>query len=141
MADQPAGTARIRAGDADRERVVAALRTHHAEGRLDLDEFQTRVDAAYAAKYVDELPPLVADLPPESRPSEPAAAPTTARCPIRRGVSVPLIALLTMLLLVTTVGALAHGHPPFGLFWALAAIVWWRFLRGSRRRRAAARAG
>jgi Domain of unknown function (DUF1707) len=58
--------ARWRAGDADREQVAEALRTAHAEGRLGLDEFGQRLDAAFAATYVDELVPLTADLPPAS---------------------------------------------------------------------------
>lgn len=57
---------RWRAGDADREQVAEALRTAHAEGRLSLDEFGERLDAAFAATYVDELGPLTADLPPDS---------------------------------------------------------------------------
>ena len=37
------------------------------EGRLDLLEAENRVAAAYRATYRDELPPLLADLPPSSR--------------------------------------------------------------------------
>jgi len=58
--------ARWRAGDADREQVAEALRTAHAEGRLGLDEFGERLDAAFGATYVDELVPLTADLPPDN---------------------------------------------------------------------------
>jgi hypothetical protein len=56
-------SARVRASTSEREESVARL--HHAlgEGRLDLDETETRVAAAYAAQYRDELPPLLADLP------------------------------------------------------------------------------
>jgi Domain of unknown function (DUF1707) len=45
----------LRAGDADRERVVRALGSHLADGRISIDEFGDRVDRAYAALTVDEL--------------------------------------------------------------------------------------
>jgi len=56
---------RIRAGNADRERVVQRLNDALAEGRLDVHELDERVAAAYAAKTLGELQPLLADLPPE----------------------------------------------------------------------------
>jgi Domain of unknown function (DUF1707) len=59
MASDP----RIRASDDDRERTVALLREHHAAGRLDLDEFNERIDKAYAAKTLGELDELMSDLP------------------------------------------------------------------------------
>src|SRR5258708_18215836 len=54
---------KIRASDADRDRTAALLREHHAAGRLDLEEFNERLDKAYAAKTVGELDALMADLP------------------------------------------------------------------------------
>jgi Domain of unknown function (DUF1707) len=59
MASDP----RIRASDADRDRTAALLREHHAAGRLTADEFQERLDKAYAAKTLGELDELLADLP------------------------------------------------------------------------------
>lgn len=53
----------VRAGDTDRERVVAALQQHVAAGRLTMDEYSTRTAAAYAARTVGELDGLTADLP------------------------------------------------------------------------------
>lgn len=53
----------LRCADADRERVASVLRDHYAEGRLDLDEYQERTDAVYAAKTFGDLEPLTADLP------------------------------------------------------------------------------
>jgi hypothetical protein len=53
----------VRASDAEREQVVVQLREAAAEGRLTLDEFSQRVEAAYAAKTHDALEPLTADLP------------------------------------------------------------------------------
>ena len=56
----------IRACDADRQRVVDALHRHTAEGRLSLDEFDTRADAAYRAVTQADLAALTADLPAEA---------------------------------------------------------------------------
>jgi Domain of unknown function (DUF1707) len=52
-----------RASDADRERIVGALGGHYAAGRLTLEEFQERMDQAYAAKTLGELDDLMTDLP------------------------------------------------------------------------------
>ena len=57
----------LRASDADRERVVRALGSHLAAGRLSVDEFGDRIDRAYAALTVDDLRGLVADLPAEAK--------------------------------------------------------------------------
>lgn len=53
----------MRASDNDRDRVAAALREHHAQGRLDVDEFKDRIEKAYAAKTLGELDTLMNDLP------------------------------------------------------------------------------
>jgi hypothetical protein len=53
----------IRAADADRERIAERLRQCHAEGRLDMDEFQQRLERCYEAKTLGELRDLVSDLP------------------------------------------------------------------------------
>jgi len=42
--------ASLRASDADREQFVEALREHHAEGRLTLEELTERTERAYAAR-------------------------------------------------------------------------------------------
>jgi hypothetical protein len=53
----------LRASDDDRERVVSALGTHLAAGRLDQAEFEERMNAAYAARTFGELDVLTRDLP------------------------------------------------------------------------------
>ncbi len=57
------GNPQMRASDADRERTATLLREHHAEGRLTVEEFHERLDAAYTAKTLGDLDALVADLP------------------------------------------------------------------------------
>ena len=59
MSETPA----LRASDADRERTVALLREHRAEGRLTLEEFTDRMSAAYLARTNDDLEELKRDLP------------------------------------------------------------------------------
>ncbi|MBT2382644.1 DUF1707 and DUF2154 domain-containing protein [Streptomyces sp. ISL-11] len=53
----------MRASDAERERIAEALRDAVAEGRLDMEEFEQRLEAAYKARTHAELEPLVRDLP------------------------------------------------------------------------------
>jgi Domain of unknown function (DUF1707) len=58
-----ASITRTRASDADRDRTAAALREHLAAGRLTIEEFDQRLDQAYAAKTLGELDRVMADLP------------------------------------------------------------------------------
>ncbi|MFD8027223.1 DUF1707 domain-containing protein [Streptomyces sp. NPDC059717] len=53
----------LRASDADRERVVEVLRDAVAEGRLDMEEFEERLEATYKARTYGELAPITRDLP------------------------------------------------------------------------------
>jgi len=53
----------IRASDEDRESTAAELRDHYAAGRLTSDEFNERLDKAYAAKTLGDLAALKTDLP------------------------------------------------------------------------------
>jgi len=53
----------LRASDDDRERVAREIREHYAAGRLDEDELNERLEAAYAARTAGALDALRADLP------------------------------------------------------------------------------
>jgi Domain of unknown function (DUF1707)/Cell wall-active antibiotics response 4TMS YvqF len=70
VSDKLPERANIRAADADREAVVERLQGAASEGRLDLEEFEERMAAAYRAKTFGELAPLTADLP-DSAPDGP----------------------------------------------------------------------
>ncbi|MCD9141546.1 DUF1707 domain-containing protein [Streptomyces albireticuli] len=70
----------MRASDAERERITEALREAVAEGRLDMEEFEQRLDAAYKARTRGELEPLVRDLP---APGSVAPAPAVTTGPWR----------------------------------------------------------
>jgi hypothetical protein len=62
---------RLRAGDADRDRVAEILRENYTAGRLDRDELDQRLDATYAAKTFGDLDRLLIDLPPTTAPVQP----------------------------------------------------------------------
>src|SRR5689334_10871415 len=115
---------RMRAGDADRTEVVETLGRHLGDGRLTVEEFDERAARAHAAVYLDQLPPLLADLPGDPRP---------APRPVRRPVRVPQVALMVLLALALTwsVVAVAHGAPP--IFAALLLFLFLRHRRWSRR--------
>jgi hypothetical protein len=52
-----------RVGDTEREAVAGQLREHYAAGRITMDEFRARLDAAYAAPTARDLTRVTADLP------------------------------------------------------------------------------
>jgi Domain of unknown function (DUF1707) len=54
---------RIRASDDDRDKAATLLREHHAAGRLTPEEFNERLDQAFAAKTIGDLDELLSDLP------------------------------------------------------------------------------
>ncbi|MGW4562344.1 DUF1707 SHOCT-like domain-containing protein [Streptomyces sp. NPDC004561] len=62
----------LRASDADRERVAEVLRDALAEGRLDMAEFEERLEATYRARTYGELAPLTRDLPATGAAAPPA---------------------------------------------------------------------
>ena len=126
----------MRASDADREAVVERLHDAVLHGLLTVEEGGERVQDAYAARHLDELPRLTADLPPRPEPA-PAApgwrsvasaaalqtrmsllgAPTwRAADPTRRWVVAAGTVLLALLLVALVIGAVAFAgvhHPEF----------------------------
>jgi hypothetical protein len=115
---------RMRAGDKDRQRVVEHLGKHFAEGRLTVQEFDERAVRAHASVYLDELPALTADLPPDPEPP---------RRSTRSSMRVPgvVVLLIAMLLAWSMVAAVVYGVPPlFGLFLL---FLFLRHMRWSRR--------
>src|SRR5580658_8418001 len=69
-----AGHGRLRASHADRERVIDALKTAFADGRLDKDELDARVGQALAARTYADLATVTAGI-----PAVPAKAPQPRR--------------------------------------------------------------
>jgi uncharacterized protein DUF1707 len=110
----------IRAGDADRERVAEALRTHAGEGRLD--------PAVYSAVYLGELDAALAELPrlhAAERPERPWR-PSTGML-ISRAVAL-LVAIMTLLVVALITGLWA-------LWWLMWVVAMMLHPRGSCRRR------
>lgn len=52
-----------RCSDAERERVVAALERHFADGRLTVDELNDRLERVLGARTLGQLYALTSDLP------------------------------------------------------------------------------
>ena len=65
----------LRASDSDREQTVERLRTAAMEGRLDSEELEQRIQAAYGSKFCSELSRLTADVTPAAPAAPPAPVP------------------------------------------------------------------
>lgn len=123
----------LRASDADREATADRLRQSHAEGRIDAEEFQERLDRCFAAKTGGQLAELTRDLPDPTR-----------RAPLPdRGfgswprVIVPVILAFIAIHIIIGVGiGLARGaFFPFVLIPLLLLARLWFFRYGLRRPR------
>jgi hypothetical protein len=98
-----------RASDAERERVADRLRAATLEGRLDAEDLDERLAAAYGARTRGELSALLADLPEPPRAPLPAAGAHSAfPAPRRR----PAVLVPTLTAVVVVLGVLALVLPP-----------------------------
>lgn len=93
----------VRAGDHERARTADLLGRALAQGYLVMDEYETRLQAAFAANTTAELGGLVADLPLDRiRRTDPRRREARRRA-ARRGVQIHLAAYLAMVVIVLTV--------------------------------------
>jgi hypothetical protein len=93
----------VRAGDRDRERTANQLGQALSQGYLAMDEYETRLQATFAAHTTAELRQLVADLPlAQLRSSDPQRRASRRRA-ARLGVRIHLGAYLAMVVIVLTV--------------------------------------
>lgn len=102
----------VLASDTERERVVDALRGHAAAGRLDTDELEERLGAAYGARLRADLLPLLADLP----------APAELRPRARRRTlpnAAPVIALAILLIAIWALTGAGYFWP----IWPIGAVA------------------
>ncbi|WP_420118758.1 DUF1707 SHOCT-like domain-containing protein [Micromonospora sp.] len=85
------GRERMRAADADREATAERLRVALEEGRLDLHEYDERLQQTYGAKTYAELDTVLADLPAPASAQRSALAPLDPQAPpvSGSGASVP----------------------------------------------------
>jgi hypothetical protein len=87
-----------RAGDRERERTADQLGQAFAQGYLAMDEYEGRLQTAFAANTTADLYQLVADLPIDRiRRNDPR------RRAARRGVQIHLAGYLAMIVIVLTV--------------------------------------
>ena len=135
---------RIRASDADRERVTARLRDHYAEGRLTAEELDERTSAALNAKTFGDLRRVMADLPdpllmPVGAPGlQPPGTPGASWLTRRRGPRLAPLLLLVLLFAVLAPGpggwVLFAFFKLFLVFWLVTGLAAFVFSRRFRRR-------
>jgi hypothetical protein len=103
----------LRCSDADREETITRLHQAATEGRLDADELEERVSAAYAAKFCTDLVRLTADVTPPSRRPMPAPGRPVFTTSARRTNGFAVASLVTGLLWMWWLGsilAVVFGH-------------------------------
>ena len=108
------GRGKMRAADADRDRVAEMLGTAYSEGRLAKDEYDTRLDSAMSARTFADLDLLLTDLPVARAtvavPAEKAAVTPAAKT---NGYAVASLACglgQFMFGPLTTIPAIVFGH-------------------------------
>ncbi|MEV4057970.1 DUF1707 domain-containing protein [Amycolatopsis sp. NPDC049688] len=133
-------SARIRAADADRERVATAVQHAGSEGRLTLEEVEERLSHVYAARFTDELTALTADLP---RPAPPRPGFPLGRDALRRHPALRLhLAVVVAIAAVAIVRWVVLGAgffwPAFPIFWLAVSLLVHARVRAFRERPGAA---
>ncbi len=93
---------RTRIADSDRERAMSDLAGHYADGRLDHEEYDERLDAIWTARTRADLAVIFSDLP---RPQVTYPSPSARSAPRgdrrRRFPLLPVIAVLVVLSILT----------------------------------------
>jgi hypothetical protein len=116
--DEPHEPARrdpdLRVSQAERDEVVAALAGHFADGRLTVEEYEERVEAALAARTGRDLEPLLEDLPAADPPAPPAR---TRRRHDPRSLRAPLVPARLLAVAAVVVLAIATGPWALWLLW------------------------
>lgn len=93
----------LRAGNRDRERTAQHLGQALAQGYLTLDEYEARLQTAFAAHTLDELDRLVADLPLERIRRHDPARRAARSAAARRSIRGHLAGYLAMVAIVLSV--------------------------------------
>jgi hypothetical protein len=89
---------RLRISDNDRERAMADLAMHYADGRLDHEEYDERLDAIWTARTRADLAVLFSDLP-RPQVARPPARPAPQRG--RQGFRLPFLPVLALLIVLS----------------------------------------
>jgi hypothetical protein len=116
-------TPAVRAGDRERERTADQLGQALAQGYLAMDEYETRLQAAFAANTTAELHPLVADLPlVQLRRNDPRRR-EARRKAARRSVHFHTAGYLAMVVIVLTVWLVVGLTAGAWYFWPVWPIL------------------
>ncbi len=140
----------LRASDTDRERAAARLKVALDEGRLDLTEYDERLQRAYAARTYSDLDALFVDLPQPVPPQHAQVAPAHVggapadRQSRREWVSGAIGSWLMVSAICTVIWLLGDVHGDFWPKWVI--VPWGLFvllglLRGPRHHRRGDRHG
>ena len=93
---------RMRIADSDRERAMADLAMHYADGRLEHEEYDERLDAIWTARTRADLAVLFNDLPhPQAAPPPRTIARSSGRPGSRR--KFPLLPVLAFLIVLSVI--------------------------------------
>jgi hypothetical protein len=107
---------RLRISDSDRERAMADLATHYADGRLDHDEYDERLDAIWTARTRADLAVLFSDLPrPQAAPPQRTPVRGPGRPDGRRRF--PLLPILAVLVVLSVIAEAPLFLLIFPLMW------------------------
>ncbi|MGW3077484.1 DUF1707 and DUF4190 domain-containing protein [Kitasatospora sp. NPDC001132] len=107
----------MRAGHADRDRTLDVLKAAFAEGRLTIQEYEQRHEAAAGAQTYGQLAALVADLPSGPMTAPPMTAPQPVPAtflppppPPPRPTNVLAVTSLVLSLVCVSLPAVVTGH-------------------------------
>jgi hypothetical protein len=100
----------MKASDADRDAVLAALSEHFQAGRLTSDELDERTGRALAARTQGELRVLMTDLPTLQRDAPVTQVPAAPLVAPHYRIFVPVVAILICTGIAITSLASAHTH-------------------------------
>ena len=113
----------VRAGDRDREKTARLLGQGLAQGYLQMDDYEQRLQTAFAADTVAELREVVADLPVHTlRRSDPRRR-AARQAAARRGVHAHVAAYLAMVVIVLSVWVAVALSADVWYFWPIWPIL------------------
>lgn len=123
------GRDEMRAGDTDRKAVADQLKTALDEGRLDLSEYDERLQRTYAARTFGDLDGLLDDLPGTVPPARSQVEPvreTPAVAPASTGRQVahwagPYAGVIAVCVLIWAITSVSAGHLTY--FWPVWMLI------------------
>ena len=120
-----AGGDRLRAGQADREQVIEALKDAFVHGRLTRDELDARAGRALSARTYADLAALTADIPPgpaAAGPGRPPPGPPGHSRPAAAAGTCVVIAVAAIAAVFVT-GLFDHSDPHWPVYLILVAML------------------